>query len=177
MCLDTTEKDRPLPVDVWHPMVDARTDKTTRRNCVLYYDENSFTRFEFQFHLNDTAIDFVVMYICVVISLLGIIGNFVTMAKIMWDSKHHTPTFAAIGYLALPDFFSVISLSVFYFTNIFLINELFYYFSIVDNIQYFSCSGHMLLLSIVGYLITVHPLHSRQYLTVKVKSIISNIKS
>lgn len=109
MCLNTTENDRPLPIDAWHLMVDARTDNTTRRNSVLYYDNNTFTRFEFHFHLNDTAIDVVVMYICVVISFLGIIGNIVTMAKIMCDSKYHTPTFAAIGYLALPDFFTVIS--------------------------------------------------------------------
>lgn len=135
MCLNTTENDRPLQIDAWHPMVDARTDNTTtRRNGVLYYDNNTFTRFEFHFHLNDTAIDVVVMYICVVISFLGIIGNNVTMAKIMCDSKYHTPTFAAIGYLALPDFFSVISLSVFYFTNISLIYELLYYFYIIDNI-------------------------------------------
>lgn len=173
MCLNTTENDRPLPIDAWHPMVDARTDNTTRRNGVLYYDNNTFTRFEFHFHLNDTAIDVVVMYICVVISFLGIIGNIVTMAKIMCDSKYHTPTFAAIGYLALPDFFTVISLSVFYFTNIFLIDELLYYFSIIDDILHFSSHGHMLLLSIVRYLITVHPLQSRQHLTVPAVSLCS----
>lgn len=174
MCLNTTENNRTPPMNASDLMVDDGTDNTTRKIGVLYNDDRSFTRFQFQFYLNDTAIDVVVMYICVVIFFLGIIGNIVTMAKIICDSKYHTPTFAAIGYLALPDFFSVISLSGFYFTNVLFIRKLFIgYFIILDNVLYFSCSGHMLLLSFVRYLITVHPLQSRQYLTVTAVSFCS----
>lgn len=115
-------------------MVDDGTDNTTRKIEVLYNDDRSFTHFQFQFYLNDTAIDVVVMYICVVIFFLGIIGNIVTMAKIICDSKYHTPTFAAIGYLALPDFFSVISYSGFYFTNVLFIRKLSKYFILFDNV-------------------------------------------
>lgn len=167
MCLNTTENNTTPPINASDLIVDDGTDNTTRKIGVLYIDDRSFTRFQFQFLLNDTANDVVVMYICVVIFFLGIIGNIVTMAKIISDSKYHTPTFAAIGYLALPDFFSVISLSGFYFTNILFIRKLsIKYFIILDNFLYFSCSGHMLLLSFVRYLITVHPLQSRQHLTV-----------
>lgn len=95
------------------------------------------------------------------------------MAKIMCDSKYHTPTFAAIGYLAIADFFFLSCVGIFYFTNILYFRKLSKFFMVVDNCLYFSCSGHMLLLSIVKYLITVHPLQNRQHLTVQAVSFCS----
>lgn len=173
MCINTTENIRTLSIDDWHLMVDDGTNNTTRRNSVLHLNDERYTHFEFQFLLNDTTNDVVVMYICVVITFLGIIGNIVTMAKIICDSKYHTPTFAAIGYLALADFFSLSFVGIYHFTNILYFRKLSTFFMVVDNCLYFSCSGHMLLLSIVRYLITVHPLHSRQHLTVQAVSFCS----
>lgn len=91
----------------------------------------------------------------------------------MCDSKYHTPTFAAIGYLAIADFFFLSCVGIFYFTNILYFRKLSKFFMVVDNCLYFSCSGHMLLLSIVRYLITVHPLQNRQHLTVQAVSFCS----
>lgn len=51
-------------------------------------------------------------YTSVVIACLGITGNVATIAKILHDTKFHTPTFAAIGFLTLADFFSIISFSL-----------------------------------------------------------------
>lgn len=118
MCLNTTENNTTPPINASDLIVDDGTDNTTRKIGVLYIDDRSFTRFQFQFLLNDTANDVVVMYICVVIFFLGIIGNIVTMAKIICDSKYHTLTFAAIGYLAIADSFSLSFVGIFYFTNI-----------------------------------------------------------
>lgn len=47
-----------------------------------------------------------------IIAFLGIVGNIATIAKILHDSKFHTPTFAAIGFLALADFFSIVSFTL-----------------------------------------------------------------
>lgn len=118
MCINTTESIRTLSIDDWHLMVGDGTNNTTRKNSVLHLNDERYTHFEFQFLLNDTTNDVVVMYICVVITFLGIIGNLVTMAKIICDSKYHTLTFAAIGYLAIADSFSLSFVGIFYFTNI-----------------------------------------------------------
>lgn len=177
MYFNTTEKDTVFQTDTWHSVhavFNENDNLTTRRNWnEVPYDDEINTRFQFQFFLNNTTLEVVVMYICVVIFFFGIIGNIVTMAKILCDSKYHKPTFAAIGYLASADFFSLISLGAFYFTNFSFFRHLNNYFAAVDNSFYFSCSGHMLLLSIVRYLITVHPLQSRQLLTVTAVSFCS----
>lgn len=175
MYLNTTEKITILPKDAWHIVVfNGNKNLTTGRNSnAVHYNDEINTRFQFQFLLNDSTIELVIMYICVVIFVLGIIGNIVTMAKIVCDSKYHTPTFAAIGNLALADFFSLNSTGFWYFTNILLVRDLSNYFIAVDNFFYLNSSGHMLLLSIVRYLITVHPLQSRQHLTVPAVSFCS----
>lgn len=45
-----------------------------------------------------------------IIAFLGIVGNIATIAKIL--HTFHTPTFAAIGFLALADFFSIVSFTL-----------------------------------------------------------------
>lgn len=113
------------------------------------------------------------------IAFLGIVGNIATIAKILHDSKFHTPTFAAIGFLALADFFSIVSFTVSSVANMisFDLDMLnFDYTTIVRecfDIFYLSSTGHVLLLSCVRYLITAHPFHSRQHLTVTAVSLCS----
>lgn len=113
------------------------------------------------------------------IAFLGIVGNIATIAKILHDSKFHTPTFAAIGFLALADFFSIVSFTVSNVANMisFDLDMLnFDYTTIVRecfDIFYLSSTGHVLLLSCVRYLITAHPFHSRQHLTVTAVSLCS----
>lgn len=113
------------------------------------------------------------------IPFLGIVGNIATIAKILHDSKFHTPTFAAIGFLALADFFSIVSFTVSNVANMisFDLDMLnFDYTTIVRecfDIFYLSSTGHVLLLSCVRYLITAHPFHSRQHLTVTAVSLCS----
>lgn len=115
----------------------------------------------------------------IIIAFLGIVGNIATIAKILHDSKFHTPTFAAIGFLALADFFSIVSFTVSSVANMisFDLDMLnFDYYTIVRecfDIFYLSSTGHVLLLSCVRYLITAHPFHSRQHLTVTAVSLCS----
>lgn len=115
----------------------------------------------------------------IIIAFLGIVGNIATIAKILHDSKFHTPTFAAIGFLALADFFSIVSFTVSNVANMisFDLDMLnFDYTTIVRecfDIFYLSSTGHVLLLSCVRYLITAHPFHSRQHLTVTAVSLCS----
>lgn len=122
MYLNTTEKITILPKDAWHIVVfNGNKNLTTGRNSnAVHYNDEINTRFQFQFLLNDSTIELVIMYICVVIFVLGIIGNIVTMAKIVCDSKYHTPTFAAIGNLALADFFSLNSTGFLVFHKYFI---------------------------------------------------------
>lgn len=114
-----------------------------------------------------------------IIAFLGIVGNIATIAKILHDSKFHTPTFAAIGFLALADFFSIVSFTLSNVANMisFDLDMLnFDYTTIVRecfDMFYLSSTGHVLLLSCVRYLITAHPFHSRQHLTVTAVSLCS----
>lgn len=114
-----------------------------------------------------------------IIACLGIVGNIATIAKILHDSKFHTPTFAAIGFLALADFFSIVSFTLSNVANMisFDLDMLnFDYATIVRacfDMFYLSSTGHVLLLSCVRYLITAHPFHSRQHLTVTAVSLCS----
>lgn len=132
------------------------------------YDVDNF--FYVQQSIEDTF-----MCICFIIASFGFVGNLATIAKIVHDSNLHTPTFTAIGYLALADVLSIINLNFFLVTNnkkfaetwIILMKSFFCY------LFYWSSSGHVLLLSIVRYLLTVHPLQSRRHLTVSMISVCS----
>lgn len=136
-------------------------------NTDHHFNSNLLIRFQIEFHYNESSYEIAVMYICFVILILGIIGNLFTMTQIVFESEFHTPTFVAIGYLALTDFFSIIFFGILYFTNMLMVDELSKHFSYVDNMLYFSSSGHVLLLSTVRYHIIVHPLQSRHHLTLK----------
>ncbi|XP_052677164.1 somatostatin receptor type 5-like [Crassostrea angulata] len=108
---------------------------------------------------------FEIAFTCVTftVAFFGFVGNLVTIGKIVRDSKYHTPTFAAIGLLAFADFLSVTFSSFSWLTNIWM---LWSYGVEITLISMFSSYIHVCLMSAVRYLITVHPLQSRQHLTV-----------
>lgn len=63
--------------------------------------------FTFQLRINETTFETVFTCVTFTIAFFGGIGNLATIGKIVHDPKYHTPTFAAIGQLALADFLSV----------------------------------------------------------------------
>ena len=124
---------------------------------------------QFRFFYDETVLDEAFNYICLIIAILGVIGNIVTIIKISCQSRLHTPTFVAIKCLGVSDLVSII-LTTGTLTNIVVIlqQNWFLYiqvYGICFSTAYFSSSGHILLLSVVRYIILVHPLHGRQYLT------------
>jgi hypothetical protein len=110
--------------------------------------------------------------IALVIGSLGLVGNLCTIIKIWSDKKFHTPTFAAIVCLAFADFLSLIRCYFSFYANVYEYlgdNVLgFYVFDIVNLMVFTSSMGHMVLLSVVRYLIIVHPLQSKIHLSVLV---------
>lgn len=129
--------------------------------------------FDFQFEF-PTDVIFNIM--SAVIAVLGVIGNFVTIVMISYQSRFHTPTFVAIKCLAVSDFFGTIAAVFEFFTNVlFLLQHnafsYLYLFDIINLTVYLCSLCHVLLLCAVRYLLVVHPLDSRQYLTVTVVSL------
>ncbi|XP_052680291.1 trace amine-associated receptor 8-like [Crassostrea angulata] len=107
-----------------------------------------------------------ITFTCVIftITFFGAIGNLAAIGKIIYDPKNHTPTFAVIGQLALADFLSVTTTTFIRMTNIW---EIWFHIIFISNTSILSSYYyHVCFLSVVRYLITVHPLQSRQYLTV-----------
>jgi hypothetical protein len=113
----------------------------------------------------------IMVVIMLVIGNLGLVGNFCTILKIWRNKKFHTSTFVSIGCLAFADFLSIMNCYVFYFTNILsavcvthgvpsAVISL-----IVSELSYLSSLGHMMLLFLIRYLVTVNPLQSRSHLT------------
>lgn len=135
--------------------------------------DDSSHDFHFQF---PTQVD-IINVICAVIAVLGGIGNIVTIVIISYQSKLHTPTFVVIKCLAVSDFFGLITVSFQYFTNVWTFlrrpNTSSYanLFEIIVNAVYLNSPSHVLLLCAVRYLLVVHPLDSRRYLTVTVVSL------
>lgn len=117
------------------------------------------------------------MSVCILVAALGIIGNIVTMVKIVFDSKLRTPTFAAIGHLAFANFLALIVLTVHLFLamRVLKIRNLWAQLTVVfiSDTIYLSSACHVLLLLSVRYLITIHPLQSRRRLTIKAVSLCS----
>ncbi|XP_052680275.1 somatostatin receptor type 5-like [Crassostrea angulata] len=126
--------------------------------------ENDLTSEGFTLKLRFSETSFEITFTCVIFTIasFGCIGNLVTIGKIVHDPKYHTPTFAAIGVLALADFVSVTTLTFDAMTNFW---KFLPSFSVVGDIVQLSSYFHLCLLSAVRYLITVYPLQSRQYLT------------
>jgi hypothetical protein len=93
---------------------------------------------------------------------------------VLCDKKFHTPTFAVIGCLAFADFLTIIRCYILFFTNFSI--AAFFNISVrfhtvlrtVFKMSYNSSLGHMILLSVIRYLITVHPLQSKIHLTTSV---------
>eukprot|EP00105_Crassostrea_gigas_P039533 XP_019923681.1 PREDICTED: somatostatin-like receptor F_48D10.1 [Crassostrea gigas] len=136
--------------------------------------DNNSNDFHFRFH---TDVDYIINIICAVIAVLGGIGNIVTIVIISYQSKLHTPTFVVIKCLAVSDFFGLFTFSFQYFTNVLTFlrrqNTSTYanLFEIIVNAVYLNSTSHVLLLCAVRYLLVVHPLDSRRYLTVTVVSL------
>jgi hypothetical protein len=129
-----------------------------------------FTLDNFQSQLEYTKF---LAVITLVIGGLGLIGNISTILKIWRDKKFHTPTFTVIACLAFADFISIIRCYFIYFTNLqqtqsFYETIVFVVLFTACDMSYNSSLGHMMLLSVVRYLITVHPLQSRSHLTTSV---------
>jgi hypothetical protein len=73
---------------------------------------------------------------CFIIFILGLLGNLLTICKIVWDKSLHTPTYVAIGFLALSDFISLVFSALNLFTNIRVyLNETYYHDLTFLNIQ------------------------------------------
>ncbi|XP_062584023.1 somatostatin receptor type 5-like [Saccostrea cucullata] len=114
----------------------------------------------------------------IIIGLLGFIGNIVTILKILCDKQFHTPTFIPIGCLALPDTLNIMIIFVRKFSN--LVNYVQFQHDYKENIfefltyfflteTFYSCStGHILFLTLIRYLLIVHPLQSKMRLTVSI---------
>lgn len=126
-------------------------------------DNSNSEGFTLQLSFSETTFDIAFTCVTFTIAFFGVVGNLATIGKIVRDPKYHTPTFAAIGLLALADFLSVTYFSFLNLTNIVILWREFYE---IQTISVYSSYSHVCLLSAVRYLITVHPLQSRQYLTV-----------
>lgn len=152
----------------------------------LSYNHDNDT-YDGEFWMDDHSVDFrfelltdmgiIFNIICAVIAVLGLIGNFVTIVMISCQSRLHTPTFVAIKYLAVSDFSGTTAAAFEFFTNVLPLlrhQNAFSYlhlFAIITLAVYLCSLCHVLLLCAVRYLLVVHPLDSRQYLTVTVVSL------
>uniref|UniRef100_A0A8W8LJ44 G-protein coupled receptors family 1 profile domain-containing protein n=1 Tax=Magallana gigas TaxID=29159 RepID=A0A8W8LJ44_MAGGI len=63
--------------------------------------------FTLQLYFIETTFEIAFTCVTFTIAFFGFVGNLVTVGEIVRDPKYHTPTFAAIGLLALADFLSV----------------------------------------------------------------------
>nr|XP_019929930.2 type-1 angiotensin II receptor A-like [Crassostrea gigas] len=155
---------------------------TTSYNLSYYYDNVTHDP---EYLMNEYPVDFRFQFptevdifniISTVIAVLGGIGNIVTIVIISYRSKLQTPTFVAIKCLAVSDFFGLITFLLAHFTNAFYVlytkQNIFgilfaHFFFTVQN----NSPSQVLLLCAVRYLLVVHPLDSRRYLTVTVVSL------
>lgn len=103
------------------------------------------------------------------IVLLGSLGNFITIVYVTFTKQLHTPTFLAIGSLAITD------LIVCMISLIFLLpvvkNDFFFHsilqsvLRIILSIAMVKSSCDVVFLFSLRYALIVHPLNCRQYLT------------
>uniref|UniRef100_A0A8W8LMD6 G-protein coupled receptors family 1 profile domain-containing protein n=2 Tax=Magallana gigas TaxID=29159 RepID=A0A8W8LMD6_MAGGI len=139
-------------------------DVNVTRNTQNEFGNDSTSKgFTLQLFYSKTT--FEITFTCVIctIAFFGCIGNLATIVKIVYDPKYHTPTFAAIGQLALADFLSITITTFDRMTNIL---EMWSHIIFISNTSIMSSYSHVCFLSVVRYLITVHPLQSRRHLTV-----------
>lgn len=122
------------------------------------FESNSTSKkLTLQLYYNETT--FEITFTCVIftITILGSIANLAAIGRIVYDPKYHTPTFAAIGHLAVADFLSVTCFSFDEMTKGFVLRWLIVY---IGNVAFLSSYFHVCLLSAVRYLIIVYPLQS-----------------
>lgn len=104
--------------------------------------------------------------IVVPISVLGLVGNLATILKIALDKKLHTPTFLAIGSLAISDFIYLLTAIVFNLQLFFQLHSILLSVSTVGNVlSTINSSCDVVFLFFLRYALIVHPLKCRQYLT------------
>uniref|UniRef100_A0A8W8LUN0 G-protein coupled receptors family 1 profile domain-containing protein n=1 Tax=Magallana gigas TaxID=29159 RepID=A0A8W8LUN0_MAGGI len=105
--------------DVQNSDIFNRSDNSTIKKTTVHFNNDELqSKPTFEIMFGDTTFETAFVYVCLVITFLGITGNIAAMAIILYKPKFHTPTFAAIGYLALADFFAGIILSLVRTSNI-----------------------------------------------------------
>lgn len=88
---------------------------STQEGFENYLSSEGFT---LQLKFSETSFEITFTCVSFTIAFFGCIGNLVTIGKIVHDLKYHTPTFAAIGVLALADFISLTTLTFDAMTNV-----------------------------------------------------------
>ncbi|XP_062577466.1 thyrotropin-releasing hormone receptor-like [Saccostrea cucullata] len=177
----------------WSSMLSS-TDGTLRKSwnkSKSVYDKNiSYNDFEvfstvsfFLFNpssIADTSEGFEksIAILILIIGVLGFVGNIVTIFKIRCAKHLHTPTFLAIGCLALPDTLNIFCIFVRKFSDLYsyLLYQPAYNQSSIGFITYsflddtlISCStAHIVFLAMIRYLLIVHPLESKIRLTIPI---------
>lgn len=103
------------------------------------------------------------------IVLLGSLGNFITIVYVTFTKQLHTPTFLAIGSLAITDLtvcmISLIFLLPVVKNNFFFHSILQSVLRIILSIAMVKSSCDVVFLFSLRYALIVHPLNCRQYLT------------
>ncbi|XP_048742911.2 C-C chemokine receptor type 7-like [Ostrea edulis] len=113
--------------------------------------------------------------VLLILAILGFLGNLVTILTIMINRKLRSPTFAAIGCLALADLLNLVFYWFFYMTNlpVYLyhvakITVMLNVVSFIRTFLHYLSAFHILLLSVLRYGLIVQPLQCRNHVTVTV---------
>ncbi|XP_062584757.1 melanocyte-stimulating hormone receptor-like [Saccostrea cucullata] len=149
-------------------------------------DYDFFKDYTLSFHFFDSqniystseAFEKTIVVLTLIIGLLGFVGNIVTICMISFHKKFHTPTFVAIGCLSLPDTLNIIVIFLTKFSNLYdyvAIQDIVYkkrfwnmtflfLWELIKN----SSNSHIVYLSMIRYLLTIHPLESKIRLTASI---------
>ncbi|XP_062620051.1 olfactory receptor 1E16-like [Saccostrea cucullata] len=105
-----------------------------------------------------------------IIGFLGLVGNVVTVFKILYDKKFHTPTFVVIGCIAFSDLLFIVFTFVLKFSNLpyYIFSQSYNGFITVRILYgtiFYSSVTHIVLLSVIRYLLIAYPLQSKIQLT------------
>ncbi|XP_061195498.1 type-1 angiotensin II receptor-like [Saccostrea echinata] len=171
----------PLTVQPLQKFWNETQNFSAEHNYDGYYNKDATVSLKF-FLIDSRRIDLTserfqksIVGLSLILGLLGFLGNVVTISKILCDKKLHTPTYVAIGCLAFPDTLNIVTLYLTKFSNLALYAAQKYVFfgSIFEFITVnflfetiaYSSSSHIIFLSIIRYLLTVHPLRSKVRIT------------
>ncbi|XP_062607158.1 type-1 angiotensin II receptor-like [Saccostrea cucullata] len=105
-----------------------------------------------------------------IIGCLGLVGNVVAIFKILCDEKFHTPTFVVIGCLAFSDLLFIVCMFLYRFSNfsMYISSQSFpvlITMTILRETIFHSSVTHIVLLSVIRYLLIAYPLQSKIRLT------------